>query len=417
MPYPRFRINMPVGELFLSLLQGIKRADPDSCAQFLDRFRELGDFPEAVAVGSGRAGFRLLLESLGAEPGAEIIFPAYTFHPIPSAAAECGFKPVFADVAPGTWNIDPEAIFPLITPRTAAIMPTHLFGVPAEMDRINAIAREHSLKVIEDCAHGLGARYNGRPAGALGDAALFTFAMSKNLPCWGGGVMTVKDPALAERMRAAIGNDVAAGGFSILQGQAFNIAAIILTQPMVFPWILYPLIRLASRSGSDFFDGPFLEEVTPISPARSLDDGKSGSRRFSPFQAAVGLRQLKRFPLWLERQEANARLLRSRLKGCPGLKLQEEPEGTRSSFLYLRARVEDPVRARRALLRRGVDTKPDDMRDCPGLGIFGPQPDCPNSAALGGRCIEIPCSPFYSDKAIGDIARRVVRAMEEVKEQ
>ncbi len=412
MPYPRFRINMPPGELLLSLFQGLEKPPPGSRErEFLRRFRKLGGFPETFLVGSGRAGFRLLLECLVAEPGAEIIFPAYTFHPIPAAAAECGYRPVFADVDPGTWNIDPDKIPPLLGPRTRAIVPTHLFGVPAEMDRINEIAARHGLPVIEDCAHGLGARYNGRPAGALGDAALFTFAMSKNLPCWGGGAMTVKDPALAERMRSAIGDDTPPGGLSILRGQAFNFAALLLTQPMVFPWTLYPLIRLASRFGRDLFDGPFLEEVTSISPVRNLDDGKSGSRRFSPFQAAVGLRQLERFPRWLERQETNARLLRSRLSGCPGLQLQEEPPGTRSSFLYLRARVEDPSRVRRLLLRRGVDTKPDDMRDCSRLGIFGKQPPCPVAGRLGGHCIEIPCSPFYTEREIDDIAGRVSAAL------
>ncbi|MFH1037505.1 MAG: aminotransferase class I/II-fold pyridoxal phosphate-dependent enzyme [PVC group bacterium] len=414
MPYPRFRINMPLGELFLSLLQEFKNPRPGSPeTEFLDRFRKLGEFPETVLVGSGRVGFRLLLESLNIETGAEIIFPAYTFHPIPAAAAECGFKPVFADVDPGTWNIDPEKISPLVNRRTKAIVPTHLFGVPAEMDRINEIAREHGLKVIEDCAHGLGARYNGRPAGTLGDAALFTFAMSKNLPCWGGGAMTVKDPDLAKRMRAAIEDDPPSGGFTILKGQAFNIAAILLTQPLVFPWTLYPFLRLAAIIGSDRFDRPFLEEVVPLSVSRDVRNGKSGTKSFSPFQAAVGLRQLKRFPRWLEKQEANARLLRSRLEDCRVLRLQREPPGTRSSFLYLRARVEDPKKVRRALLHRGVDTKPDDMRNCAGLEIFAGRCECPTAARLGGRCIELPCSPFYSGKEIEDIAGRVSEALED----
>ncbi len=223
--------------------------------------------------------------------------------------------------------------------------------------------------------------------------------------------MTVKDPGLAARMRSALEGSSPPGGFSILKGQAFNIAAILLTQPMVFPWTLYPLIRLASRLGSNFFDRPFIEDVTPISPDRCPADGKSGVRSLAPFQAAVGLRQLKRFPRWLERQEVNARLLRSRLAGCPGLRLQEEPPGTRSSFLYLRARVEDPRQARLTLLRQGVDTKPDDMRNCAGLEIFESGAECPTAARLGGRCIELPCSPFYSKRQIEDIAGRVSRAM------
>ena len=185
-----------------------------------------------------------------------------------------------------------------------------------------------------------------------------------------------------------------------------NVPGIILTQDAFFPWTLYPMLRLADLRGSDFFDRPFLEEVVAVKTSY-----KSRATGFPPFQAVVGLRQLKRFPGWLEKQVKNARYLRRRLKDCPGLQLQQEPPGTRSSFPYVRARVDNPQQARRKLLRGGIDTKPDDMRNCAALEIFENRSLCPVAERLGGHCIELPCSHFYSKRQIDDIAVRVRRTM------
>jgi len=138
------------------------------------------------------------------------------------------------------------------------------------------------------------------------------------------------------------------------------------------------------------------------------DNCKSLITGLSPFQASVGLRQLARFPRWLEKQVRNARLLRDRLKNCRGFQLQQEPSGARSSFLYVRARVDNPGKVRQTLLLKGVDTKPDDMRNCAGLKIFGDQMLCRYAARLGGHCIEIPCSHFYSERQIMRLADRIL---------
>ena len=446
MPYPRFRINMSLIELPLFFGEIFTKVGEKSVSEFAEAFRQFGGFENVVLAESGRSGFRLLLKTLDFEPGSEIIFPAYTFHPIPVAAAECGVTPVFVDVDPATWNIRPESILPRITNKTRAIVPTHLFGVPAPMEKILAISREHNLFVIEDCAHALGATYREKMVGNWGDATIFTFAMSKNLPCWGGGAVVVNDPELAERMGNRIKSEAEPSSFSILRRQFPNILAMLLTQRVIFPWTLYPVLRIADILESDIFDRPFLEPVVPprlhtrkrlaVSGEQLKENSKqlavSGKRlpgdrdrlrltayrspitTISPLQAATGLRQLRRFPDWLERQINNAHHLRRRLYGCSKLQLQQEPPDTQSSFLYLRARVEEPVAFRRALLRRGVDTKPDDMRNCAALGIFKERPECPNAERLGRHCIELPCSHFYSEREIDDIADRVQAAVKDL---
>lgn len=412
---------MPLGEVARSLLSLFRRGDPQDPENFAEAFRRFGGYDQVLLTGSGRAGFRLFLECAGFPPGSEIIFPAYTFHVMPAVAAECGLRPVFADVDPATWNISPESIRARLTERTRAIVPTHLFGVPAPMEEISAIAGERGLMVIADCAHALGARYRGKPVGTIGDAALFTFAMSKNLPCWGGGAVVTCDRALAERMRERIESSNLLSAAVIIRRQLSNLPGILGTQSAIFPWTLYPALRVADYLESDFFDRPFVEAVTgnqlSVVDDRSLGDGaaaagqKSRVAGISLFQAAVGLRQLNRLPNWLERQAVNARYLRGRLEVCPGLQLQKEPSGTRSSFLYVRARAEEPDRIRKRLLRRGIDTKPDDMRDCSALSIFPPGPPCPVAGSLGERCIELPCSPFYSQRQMKRIADRILLAL------
>ena len=410
---------MPLSELALSLRDALAGVPPSATAEFASAFARLSGAGRAVPVDSGRGGFRLLLEEMNLPRGSEIVFPAYTFHPMPVVAAECGLKPVFADVDPGTWTLDPAALASRISPRTSAIVPTHLFGVPAEMEKIVALARERRIAVVEDCAHALGALCSGRPVGSIGDAGLFTFAMSKSLPCWAGGAVIVRDAALADRMEARLGP--APSGLSVLREQASNVLALLATQPALFPWTLYPLIRRATARGKASFDEPFLEDVTPparptsdqlsaISNRSPITDHRSPIAALSPFQASVGLRQLQRFPGYIARQTRNARILREGLAGAPGIELQREDPSGASAFLYVRARVEDPYAFRRALLRAGIDTKPDDMRDCSSLGIFGDHPRCLVAARLGGHCVELPCSPFYSAQAMGDLAARIRRA-------
>ncbi len=420
MPYPRFRIFMPLSELALSLRDALVGACPSATAEFAAAFARLSGAGRAVPVDSGRGGFRLLLEEMNLPRGSEIVFPAYTFHPMPVVAAECGFTPVFADVDPGTWTLDPASLASRITPRTSAIVPTHLFGVPAELEKILALARERRIAVIEDCAHALGALCSGRPVGSIGDAGLFTFAMSKSLPCWGGGAVIVRDAALADRLEERL--RPAPSGLAVLREQFSNILALLVTQPAFFPWTLYPLIRIATSRGSGRFDEPFLEDVVPpaspssdqlsvISNQSLITDHRSLITGLSPFQASVGLRQLQRFPDFIARQTRNARILREGLAGVAGIELQGEAPSGSSAFLYVRARVEEPRGFRRRLLAEGIDTKPDDMRDCSSLGIFGGHPPCPVAARLGGHCVELPCSPFYTERQMEKLAGKIGEAI------
>ena len=160
-----------------------------------------------IGVSSGTDALLVSLMALDVGPGDEVITSPYTFFATAGTIARIGARPVFVDIDPATFNLDPERIERAITPRTKAIMPVHLFGQMADMDRLMEIARRHHLPVIEDAAQAIGAEHKGRRAGSIGDLGCFSFFPSKNLGGFGdGGMVTAQDPALADRVQLLRGH-------------------------------------------------------------------------------------------------------------------------------------------------------------------------------------------------------------------
>lgn len=157
----------------------------------------------AVGVDSGLAALELSLRALGIGPGDEVIVPTHTFVATAAAVTFAGARPVLVDVDEMTYNLDVDLVEAAITPRTKAILPVHLYGLPADMDAVLALAEKHGLFVIEDACQAHGALYKGRRAGSLGHAAAFSFYPTKNLGgCGDGGIMVTADESVAGQVRA-----------------------------------------------------------------------------------------------------------------------------------------------------------------------------------------------------------------------
>jgi len=158
--------------------------------------------PHAVGCASGSDALLLCLMALGVGPGDEVIVPSFTFFATASAAWRLGARPVFVDLDPKSFNIDPDWVERSITPATRAIIPVHLFGRCAAMDVLCRIAAAHNVPLIEDAAQAIGAEHQGRRAGSWGTAACFSFYPTKNLGgCGDGGMVTTSDEELANRIR------------------------------------------------------------------------------------------------------------------------------------------------------------------------------------------------------------------------
>jgi dTDP-4-amino-4,6-dideoxygalactose transaminase len=171
-------------------------------AAFEQGFRDFTGLPDAVACTSCTTGLHLALMCEGIGPGDEVIVPAFTWVASANAVLYVGATPVLADVSLDTFNVTPEEIERRVTPRTRAVMPVHLFGLAAEMDRILEIAAAHRLAVVEDAACALGTLYHGRHIGAMGSGGAFSFHPRKAITTGEGGMYTTADPDKAKHARS-----------------------------------------------------------------------------------------------------------------------------------------------------------------------------------------------------------------------
>ncbi|HVO41497.1 MAG TPA: DegT/DnrJ/EryC1/StrS family aminotransferase [Aggregatilineales bacterium] len=189
--------------------QGVELAEDEANPQsMVARFQR--DFAVAhgckygICAANGTVTMEIGLRALGIKPGDEVIVPAYTYVATATAPLMVGAIPIFADIEPDTYNIDPARIDEAITEHTRAIIPVHFGGQPCRMDEINAIARKHNLKVLEDAAHAHGSSYNGHKCGSLADMGSFSFQLSKNMTAGEGGVITTNDMEAAEMCESLV---------------------------------------------------------------------------------------------------------------------------------------------------------------------------------------------------------------------
>ncbi len=168
---------------------------------FESKFAEFCGSKYAVACSNGTTALHLAIECLDIGPGDEVIMPTFTYIATANAVAYSGAKPVFVDVEPHTWNIDPDKIEDAITPRTKAILPVHIYGLPANMDNIIDIAKKYNLYVIEDAAEAHGAKWGDKSVGAIGNIGSFSFFGNKIITCGEGGMLVTNNELFSNKMK------------------------------------------------------------------------------------------------------------------------------------------------------------------------------------------------------------------------
>lgn len=240
--------------------------------------REFADFvgvKHAVALTNGSVALELALHALRIGAGDDVVVPARSFMATASCAVMRGARPVFADVDPISGNITAETARAALTPQTRAIIVVHLGGWPCDMDPLLALAREHGLKVIEDCAQSHGAAYKGRITGSIGDVGAFSFCQDKIVTTGGeGGMLVMNDPLAWDRA-----------------------------------W--------SYKDHGKSYDAVFNRDHPP--GFRWLHESFGTNWRMTEMQAAIGRQQLKKLPSWLAARRRNAEFLDSQLAGVPGL--------------------------------------------------------------------------------------------------
>jgi len=195
-------IKDEIGEAVRQVLESGNYIMGPAVKQFEDAVAAYCNVDYAIGLANGTDALVLTLDALGIGPGDEVITTPFTFFASAEAVSQLGATPVFVDIRPDCYNIDASKLEAAITPRTKAIIPVHIFGQPAEMDELLAIARKHDLHVIEDACQAMGSSYENRAAGSIGTAGCFSFFPTKNLGGYGdGGMVITNDAALAQKIR------------------------------------------------------------------------------------------------------------------------------------------------------------------------------------------------------------------------
>lgn len=378
-------------------------------AQFEAEFARRAGVPpaDAVAASYGRMAFSYILKALALPAGSEIILPALTFWVVPEIARVAGLTVVFADVDPATFTMDPAALERAITPATSAVVPTHLYGLACDMDAIMAIARRHDLRVIEDCAHALGATAGGQPVGTIGDAGFFSFQTLKPLNCYGGGLALARDPAVAARVRALAEAEPWPDAKRIENRLLVGRLQRIFIKPWVFSISAFPILWISSLVGANP-DVYLWEEI------RSLDPPPPQyTERFPNVQAAIGLAALDHLDEWTERTRRHAKVMDAALADLPGITVPQVPAGR--THVYYQYCVYGPQRDELVVrcVRRGIDIETLHVDVCSDMELFAGvrvEPAGAPGARRAAGAMQVPVYSTLSD----DQARRVAQVVRDV---
>jgi dTDP-4-amino-4,6-dideoxygalactose transaminase len=351
----------------------------------------------------GRMALYFILKAMDFPPGSEIIVPALTFWVVPEIARVAGLKFVFADVDPVTFTLSPAAVERAITANTRAVLPTHLYGLSCDMDPILELARRHDLKVIEDCAHSLGALYKGQMVGTLGDASFFSFQAFKPLNTYGGGLAWMRGAELARRVAEFADGEqwpTEKRIESILWSGKWQHTFI---RPKVFTYSLFPIWYVASWVDAKPEERMW-ESVRRLDPLPSQYRG-----RFSNVQAAIGLAGLERLPEFIARTRRHARILDDLLGDVPGITIPQIPEGRTHVYYQYCAYVPESETVVKRCIRRGVDVAPMHVDVCTGMELFGWRGAAAPGAEHAATAVQVPVYESLSDAEI-DRVGRLVRA-------
>ncbi len=354
----------------------------DGLDRFESWFSEYLGTPGALAAPSGRSALALILKGFGIGRGDEVILPAFTFKAVPAMLVRLGIKPVFVDADPETFNMSIDGVRERINARTKAVIATHLFGFPMDMGALMDVARGAHVRVIEDCAHAVGAQVGDRRVGGIGDAGFFSFGVSKDLNTFAGGMVVSRDGEFAGRCRRLMADyplppawrlaiEVARTFFYRLSvWEPFFVAVEKPLFGMLKNWDIdyFSILRKRKREYADFFF------------------------RFSNLQALVGLRQVDSVDANIEIRRTQAQFLNEAIP--PGMTGPRKVKGTKPSHFMFVLRHEQKGKICRELFRRRIDVNLVFMDCCPPM--FGDRSGYPVSERLFAECFFVQLGPRLS---------------------
>lgn len=357
----------------------------------------------AYSFSAGRVGLYALLRILGIGEGDEVLLQVPTHIVVPNAIRYTGARPVYVDCRTEDYNMDLDKAQKQITPRTKVLLLQHTFGIPADLDKALAMARQHGIVLIEDCVHALGARYNGRPVGSFGRAAFFSTEETKTITSTMGGMVVTDDGELAARLKAFQATCAWPSAWLTSRYMLKIILYHLLTEPH-----LHVYTRALYES---------LGRQQPIPGATSLEEQRGGrpkdyTLRLANAQAAIALRQLSRLDSNLAHRRAVADAYTSRLRP-DRFRLPQPPNNAEAAFVRYPICVQDRLKAQRAVSPHAVlglwftsvlEEAQSSKFGCYQIG------SCPVAETLSQSLINLPTHPRVAYEDV----ERIVRAVQKL---
>lgn len=394
--------------------------------KFEDEFAKYIGTKYAIATSSGTVSLYLCLKALDIKKGEEIIVSAYTVPEIVAIIVYYGAKPVFVDIDPGTYNMNPHLIEERVSPKTKFLLLTHIYGQPCDIDLILKVARKYSLKVIEDCAQACGAEYRGKKVGSFSHLAYFSFSLMKNLNTLGGGAITTNNGDLADKIRKEISTFKYPKGSELTKRLIFASILSFFTHPLPFTIFVFPIIRLLNLVNDNLLYN-LLEGKKELNLWYGISKSCTTENRasellpsaiflnqttlpekyrvkFTNLQAAIGLKQLEELDMYNNMRIENAKILTNVLKDS-GLKIPHTLPYVKSIYLNYVIQVKNKKRIIKKLLKRGIDVTEGYVKSCSDLEEFQRfKTDCPISDALSRDNLYLPIQPPLGERHMTYIA-------------
>lgn len=382
--------------ILFSLLLGKDVVDGPYIRRYEMSFSKYLGIKHTFSFGAGRMAFYAILKALGVKEGDEVILPAYSCVVIPNAIIYCGAKPIYVDIVPGSLNIDTVKIEEKITSQTKAICVQHTFGSFCDMDTVKKIARKYDLKIIEDCAHALGAEYKGKTAGTFGDAAIFTTEQSKIISTGMGGVAVTNDEKIACNIKKIQAKsefyDKKKTRKIVRQVFLHNI----LFHPLIYFFGKYILFMLSKFN--IFLDSTSEYEMEGMRPEKY-------PVRLSNIQARIGLSQLNRLGNNLEHRRRIASSYREILAKY-GFKVPENYENSfNPSYIRYWFLVEDREKAKKIFRKSGIElgewfSHPVHPKGTNSDNLFYKEGSNPNAEFITKHNVNLPTHPKVKFKDV-----------------
>lgn len=389
---PRRRISMRKG-MFINIMRLLLKRqfiDGRYIENFEQKFAAYIGTSEAVSISSGTAALSLILEALSLKNGDGVILPAYTFPSVPAAIRALGLIPCLVDIDCYCDNIDIASLKDRINDKTKVIIATHLFGKPCDIDALYALAKDKNIFIIEDCAHAIGSKYKGRRVGSLGDAAFFSFSLTKPFNTFNGGMITSNNSELIAKIREKINKLPCVPLSALFKNILVAYLLYFLTKPAIFSVTLYPLLLLFSLITKDL-----INSYNRI--FKKLIFYGTKIFRFSNLQAFVGINTLKSYEQTILERAEKVRIFSGICKdqGLESICPDDSQTGKDIfHYFYIIKHPEKDVIARK-LLFNGIDTGKYVMRNCgrlledSGRNYFNTEYAYNNSLQLPVECCDI----------------------------